>query len=191
MSRRRAVLYIITAIAVLVLGIGSITLRNRLRKPDLSVLERDIDLIAEIADTIIPATETVGAKAVHAERFIIAVIRDCTGNREQQTFIRGLSKVDELAYHKFRQPFTRCTGEQRVQILQTLEEGMYRFGHLYAKLMGYIFGRSFISLIKELTVSAFCTSQKGATDVLLYDYIPGAYTEIIDPDPARRGWAVY
>lgn len=52
-------------------------------------------LLAEIADVIIPTTDTPGAKAAGVEAFIIRVLRDCYVLEEQQSFYVGLAKIDE------------------------------------------------------------------------------------------------
>ena len=52
-------------------------------------------LLAEIADVIVPTTDTPGAKAAGAHQFVIRVMRDCYGYVEQEEFYRELGKLEE------------------------------------------------------------------------------------------------
>ena len=47
-------------------------------------------LLAEVADVIIPTTDTPGAKAAGAEQFMVRVMRDCYPLKEQEAFYAGL-----------------------------------------------------------------------------------------------------
>src|ERR1700733_5792651 len=51
-------------------------------------------LLAEVADTIIPTTDTPGAKAAGVEQFIVRVMRDCYQREDQEKFYAGLAKLD-------------------------------------------------------------------------------------------------
>lgn len=47
------------------------------------------DLLADMAETIIPATDTPGAKALNVHQFIQKMIKDCYEPKAQQTLRTG------------------------------------------------------------------------------------------------------
>ncbi len=51
--------------------------------PNLDITDLQKSLIAEVADVIIPATTTPGAKEAGAQNFIIRVMRDCYLKEDQ------------------------------------------------------------------------------------------------------------
>ena len=55
-------------------------------EPGLAVDDLQEKLLAEIADIIIPATSTPGAKEAGAHNFIVRVVRDCYTKSEQKKF---------------------------------------------------------------------------------------------------------
>src|SRR5882757_8378861 len=53
------------------------------KSPDLASLEQHRNLIADLAEAIIPATDTPGAKEAGVHDFIIMMIKDCTEVKSQ------------------------------------------------------------------------------------------------------------
>ena len=82
MNRRKA----IASLLVLAGGTAAVYSGVRWRRlntaPDLVKLQAHKDLITELAETIIPATDTPGAKAAGITPFIISLVTDCTPHRE-------------------------------------------------------------------------------------------------------------
>lgn len=56
-------------------------------------LENDIALLDEIGETIIPATDTPGAKEVSIGGFISMMVLDCYTPKDQKAFTDGLVKL--------------------------------------------------------------------------------------------------
>ena len=54
-------------------------------------------LIAEVAEIIIPRTDTPGAQDVGVPRFIAAMLQDAFSSEEQQSFISGLQDFEMAA----------------------------------------------------------------------------------------------
>src|SRR4051812_25476834 len=51
-------------------------------------------ILAEIAETIIPKTDTPGAKEAKVEDFIVTMLNDCYKASDQQVVLDGLKKID-------------------------------------------------------------------------------------------------
>src|SRR5436190_20685294 len=78
-------------------------------------------MLAELAETIIPKTDTPGAKDISAHLFALQMIDDCYEKEDQQKFIQGLAAFEKLTKDKFKKSFLECTPQQRQQLLSELE----------------------------------------------------------------------
>src|SRR3954463_6458156 len=81
----------------------------------------DEKLLAEIADTIIPATDTPGAKDVYTHLYTLKMVDDCSEPEQQQQFVKGLKGVNDLANERFGKGFVDCNADQRTSIVSDLD----------------------------------------------------------------------
>lgn len=188
MTRRTAIL---SVVGLGVLAFSSSTfflfIRNY-RKLDLNYLLSRRALIAEIAETIIPATETPGAKDAKVQDFIISMLTDCTDVKSQYNFIRGLKNLEKVTVNEFNKNFITCNNQERIHILTMLEDSERSISGIIWKIRYKLMGNDFIYLMKTYTVMGYCTSEVGATRGLAYDYIPGAYIACM-PLTSQKCWA--
>jgi len=146
-------------------------------------------LIAELAETIIPRTSSPGAKDAKVEEYIITMLINCTEKRVQHTFIDGLKKVQTMCMEKFNKTFETCDGPQKILILKVFEhKAIFENGFL-RKIENKLWGQSFFSELKQLTVRGYFTSRVGATECLAYDYVPGKYQPCIPLTANQKSWA--
>src|SRR5688572_7375848 len=52
-------------------------------------------ILSQVADMIIPTTDTPGAREVGVPSFIDLMLKDCYSKEDQDTFIAGLNEFDE------------------------------------------------------------------------------------------------
>jgi hypothetical protein len=130
--------------------------------------------IAEVADVIIPTTDTPGAKAAGVEKFIIRVLKNCHQPDEQKRFYNGLSEFDAEITKRFSQPFSQLTDAQKKDALQS-----------YASR-----NKSFFLRMKQLTVTGYFNSEIGATQALAYLPIPGRFQGSVPMEPNQKTWAL-
>lgn len=159
-------------------------------KVDLESLGFYKDLIAEIAETIIPATDTPGAKRAKVEDYIIKAILEHENSRTQNTFLTGLRDLQDYTKKKYYKTFQNCSTPEKNAVLGYFEhkETSSEFMH---KLEIKLFGGSFFSKIRELTVYGFCTSKIGATEALAYDPVPVYYLACIPLKNGQKSWATH
>src|SRR5690606_26149353 len=63
-----------------------------------SLFEPDtVDLLGNIADTILPPTGSPGAKEAGVGSFIPVMVRDCYTPEDQQVFLDGLRQLDKAS----------------------------------------------------------------------------------------------
>jgi hypothetical protein len=136
------------------------------------------ELLAELTETIIPETDTPGAKAAGVDRYISLFIQDFLKPAEQQAFSKGLAAVDTDCELQQGRSFMACNKEQRTAFLQKLEKD--------AKGQP---DPNFWRILKSLTLQGYFTSEIGMTKALAYDPIPGAWIPDMKVDEHTKSWA--
>jgi len=87
---------------------------------------QDVAYLDEIAETILPATKTPGAKAAKTGAFMALMVTDCYSPAEQKVFLDGMRKVDEAMRKANNVSFMAATPEQRLAVLTTLDHEQKR-----------------------------------------------------------------
>src|SRR5437660_980409 len=72
-----------------------------------------LELVATVAEHIIPQTDTPGARAAGVHRFVDTLLSDHYPATERDRFLAGLADVDARAQSAHGQPFRQCSPEQR------------------------------------------------------------------------------
>ncbi len=145
----------------------------------------DIALLDEIAETIIPRTQTPGAKDAQVGTFIATFVADCYDETEQKIIKQGLKATEEASQTTFGKSFTDITSQQRYDILHQAA--------LEAKALEKTTANDgaphYFTLFQQLTLLGFFTSEPGFTQVLRYEIVPGKYEACIDYQPGEKAWA--
>ena len=63
------------------------------------------EVLATMVETIIPATDTPGAKALNVHQFVQKMVSDCYEKKVQDNLSDGLTALDGLAQKSFGKPF--------------------------------------------------------------------------------------
>lgn len=187
MTRRSAILVVACMLfAIISGGVGSILYRRKWKPID---LKKHIDTLTEIAEIIIPATSTPGAKKAGVIPYIINEIEMNLTSFNKRTLLLGLEDLENRCYHRYSLSFPLCSAEQKIAALRHFQDKS-RFNNIFLnKIKHKLIGPSFFELIKELTVTAYCTSKIGATQGLAYDHVPVDYVACTPLVPGQRSWA--
>ncbi|EDM38240.1 Twin-arginine translocation pathway signal [Pedobacter sp. BAL39] len=189
MNRRT---YIKSILAVGVLGTASYSLFKWLdiNQPiDVKSLQGYEPLIAELAEVIIPRTDTPGAKDAFVHQFIIKVILNCNHARQQQIFMRGLEDLEQYTNDQYQQSFLKCSQAQKESVVQYFSDHAAYSTELLNKVQKRLWGQSFFTKFRNLTVEGYCLSEPGATQGLAYDYIPGNFMACVPLQANQKSWA--
>lgn len=146
-------------------------------------------LIEEIAETIIPATETPGAKDAKVVNYIINVMERCTSGEERRNFLLRLEELQNYSFKRFSARFEDCTSDAKIAVLKHFETRNSFTNPLINRIKRKIWGESFFEQMKRLVVSGYCTSKLGVTQGLMYDPVPVEYLTCIPYYPNQRSWA--
>jgi gluconate 2-dehydrogenase gamma chain len=145
-------------------------------------------LVSQLAETIIPKTDTPGAKEAGVPAFIDLVLKDCYKKEDQDKFIAGLKAFDDQAKSEAGDPFIDLDAAKQSEFANKV----FRQANEVAKKADQATAeRPFILTMKELTLTGFFTSEPGATQVLQYEAVPGAYHGCLPLAEAGNGktWA--
>jgi hypothetical protein len=146
-------------------------------------------IIAEIAELIIPETDTPGARTAGVDYYIINVLIHCNPLRQQHKFYQGLEDLEAYAVDTYHKEFMFCTAPQKQAVLQHFADHAVYANRILNKINNKFFGQSFFSKIKNLTVEGYCLSRIGATRAMAYDYIPGGFEACIPLQLNQKSWA--
>ena len=122
-------------------------------------------LLEELAETIIPAGSTPGAKDVYAHLFALKMLDDCYNKENQQKFINGMKQFESMVQKRFSKSFVQCSVQEREAMLHDME----------MKKESNEDPVFFYSTIKKLTIQGYSTSQYYLTKVQVYALIPGRF----------------
>ena len=148
-------------------------------KPSASKLdEAQQHLVAELAELIIPRTETPGAIDAGVPTFIDHIVSDWYTPVERTIFLEGLTTIASAG------------PARRVAALQSLEQQ----ASSYSPPPGTsVFGKPderspFFFKLKLLTVLGYYTSEIGATSELAFNPAPGRYDGNVDFATVGKQW---
>ncbi len=189
MKRRKAIGRILAAGGAVVLGFGSYEWYELAKKPDIPYLLAKKELLADLAETIIPVTQIPGAKEAGAVDFMVPILAECTEPKTLNRFIDGLRDLESHTRSRYQRDFTQCTANEKEEILHYFEEESRPVNRLVAKAKNKYLGRPFFETLKWYTVECYCISEKGATQGLTYIAVPGSYQACIPLAPMQKAWA--
>jgi hypothetical protein len=179
-------------------------------KADAGFTAANISLLDEVAETIIPATSTPGAKAAQVGEFMKVMVTDCYTQRQQDAFVSGIGELDEACKKMNSKGFVESTPEQRKAFLVSLEKEAKEFNQkrdeadkplreehkkkneaLAWKDQKDFEGAPshYYTMMKQLTLLGFFTSKTGMTETLRHVPIPGKYDGNLAYNKGDKAWA--
>jgi len=186
MNRREAISSVALLLGGTILGADAF-LSGCKTKTDagVSFTPTNISFLDEVAETILPATGSPGAKAAKVGEFMTVIVRDCYEEKDQKIFMDGMKKLDEASKAKNSKSFMESTAAQRHDLLVALDTEAKE----YQKNKKKDDPTHYFRMIKELTLWGYFTSEEGATKALRYVAVPGRYEGCIPYKKGDKAWA--
>lgn len=177
---------------------------------DAGFTEANIALLDEIAETIIPATDTPGAKAAKLGAFMKVMVTDCYTEAQQKAFVAGISQLEDACKKANGKTFMECTAQQRHDFLVTLEKEAKDYNtkrdeadkpkreavEKANKDLAWKDHKEFeaapshyYTMMKQLTLFGFFTSETGMTKTLRHIPVPGKYDGAFPYAKGDKAWA--
>lgn len=173
--------------------------KNPAAKPSLVFTDDDIAFLNEVAETILPATGTPGAKAADVGRFMTVIVNDCYEEDDQKVFHEGIGKIDEACKKMYDVIFIKATPQQRHELLVSLDkeakdhqkkrsdfnkeqdekekEELAKGNKDFKKEK---MPNHYYTMMKQLTLWGYFTSKEGVTNAFRYVPVPGRYEGVIE-----------
>src|SRR5689334_19220352 len=84
--------------------------------------ENDIAFFDEVAETIIPKTDTPGAKDAETGKFIATYAMGCYDEAQQKTLFDGIQQLNNAAEKKYAAAFMQLTVQQKEELLSIIDK---------------------------------------------------------------------
>lgn len=141
------------------------------------------ELVATIAEHIIPETDTPGARGAGVHVFIDRMLAGHYGDDDRKRVLDGLEELDERAQRDGGRPFIKGSADEQRAMLTRVDR------EAFAPTAG---PREvpWFRTIKELTVLGYYTSEIGATQELKYVAVPDRFEGCVPLTQIGRTWAV-
>ncbi|HEX2609016.1 MAG TPA: gluconate 2-dehydrogenase subunit 3 family protein [Flavisolibacter sp.] len=209
MNRREAVQYISILLGGTLIGADSfLSGCNTKTGSTTEFTPENIAYLDEIADTILPTTSTPGAKAAKVGQFMTVMVNDCYEAGDQQAFHEGLNKLNEASKKKYDKTFMDLAPDQRTALLIEIDkeakeyqkkvsdfnnkEGEKEKAEIAKGNKNYkrqSMAPHYFTMMKQLTLLGYFTSEIGTTQARRYKAVPGSYQGCIPYKKGDKAWA--
>lgn len=120
--------------------------------------------LQEIVNTMIPETDTPGAKELGVEKFISIMVKDCYEEEIKADFLAGFDELNSFSNKLYGNPFIKITEAERNDVLCTLEAS-----ETPEKKM------NFVAFVKGLTIAGYMSSQYVMENHTDYELVPSRF----------------
>jgi len=144
-------------------------------------------IVRTMTEMILPRTETPGAADVGATEFIDLLLTEWYDDPDRSLFLNGLADVDSRSKTLFAKDFVDCSALQQADILTALGERMIQEAaeHPRPQFDTSVSETNFYAMLRRLTLTSYYTSEKGATEELHFEIVPGMYDGCHTTTPAK------
>ncbi len=171
MDRRQALLGIAAMFGTQLLPPIRVAIANGLDPVDMSGATlfddaRRLD-IAALAETIIPETDTPGAREAGVGEFIEFMLQEWFPDEDRDRFVDGMERLNDHCRTELDRRFAELDSEEQIAVVSALMEGnagTFDDG-----------GEDFFEHAKQLTLFGYYTSEIGMTVERRYLPVPGRY----------------
>jgi len=118
--------------------------------------------LEEAVETILPETDTPGARAARVHVFVDLAARDCLAPADRQALVAGLDRLGA--------GFPSLAPVEKQRRLEAMDKPAF-------------------AVLKDLTMLGYFTSEIGCTQALAYEAVPGGYRGCLDLKPGQKAWA--
>jgi len=146
----------------------------------------DLALLDEIGDTIIPTTNTPGAKSVKIGAFMAMMVKDCYDDANHAVFLEGLTAINDASRAKCGKDFLSASATERTVLLNELD--VVQKQQQAAKAKGA--PPHYFRMMKQLTLLGYFSSEVGATQAMRFAEVPGRFDGNAPYQKGDRAWFV-
>lgn len=126
------------------------------------------DMLAAIADTIIPEGGGMGALSTGVDKFLVKLFDDCYEEPVRENIKTKIKELDQNTGKAYSKPFSSCSQEEREKMLTAQASS------------GDKTSKEFFELVKAETIRGFNTSKPVMVNYFKYKVVPGHYYGCVD-----------
>ena len=119
--------------------------------------------LAAIVDTIIPATNTPGAKELGVHQLIQKIVADCYDTPAQDSLSMGLVLTDAVSLGDYGSSFRHLNPEQRLEVLKKMAVSTNPDQ------------KNFLAMVKRLTIDGYMRSEYVMTNITKFEFAPNRF----------------
>jgi hypothetical protein len=188
------------------------------KKASVGFSSDDITLLDDVGETIIPTTaDSAGAKSAKIGEFMRTIVNDCYTENQHKTFTEGISQLQQACQTKYKKDFISLSPDEKKEFVTALDKEAkaltgsddYKkrklaFDSLQANWVrseetNNDFGAShlkdeypphYFTMIKQLTIWGYFTSEVGMTKALRYIETPGKFDGAYPYKKGDKAWAI-
>jgi len=145
-----------------------------------------ISLLDEVGETILPHTaSSPGAKEAKIGEFMKAIVSDCYEAKDQHIFMDGIAKLNAASQEKHNNDFTDLSANEKHDLLVAIDKEAKDYGESKQKDDP----THYFTMMKQLTLWGYFTSEVGSKQALRYEPLPGKYEGCIPYKKGDKAWA--
>lgn len=122
-------------------------------------------VLMDISETILPSTDTPGAKTLALHMFALKMLDDCYEKGDHLKFFKGLEKLEESAKENYGHSFMSCSTAEKECLLEDIEQNQDLTDEKSL----------FYNIIKQRLIQGYLNSKYVMTNLLIYRLIPDRY----------------
>lgn len=147
-------------------------------------------VVSELAETILPKTETPGAKDLNVDIFVDLMCKKYLGPDDQEHVMKGYDHFTGVCDTLHGKSFVDMDSSGRAKVIERMEQDSNRFNpSIWGSPLGKQEPLDFYRRIKQFTLMGYYTSEEIGKNVLKFDPIPGAFQACI-PYTGDNAWTI-
>ena len=145
----------------------------------------DVELLDDVADTMLPETDTPSARAAGVGPFMALMVTDSYYPDDQQIFRSGLEDIQARSRDGYGAEFAALTDAQRLELVEALDAEQHAHGQSNPPGAPAHYFR----MMKELALFGYFTSEVGYMQAMRYVETPGRFDPCVPLEAGGKTWA--
>lgn len=146
--------------------------------------------LAEIGETMLPKTDTPGAKEVLVHEYIDQAVAICMDEEDQQKFKTGFTALLADCQASHQKSFMECDAATRLAFLNKHDKAARDFMDANPDIDDDDDDTPFFIELKQMILFGYFTSEKIGTEVTAYLPIPGGYEPCMPYEDGTPIWTL-
>lgn len=190
MDRRQAISRVGLILGGTVLGaevfLTGCSKQKELTSPSMAFSSDTVTFLDEVGETILPVTSSSpGAKEAKIGEFMKVIVTDCYEEKDHKIFLEGIGKLNQASQKKYSKDFMPLKAEEKHDLLVDLDAE----AKAYEKNKQKGEPTHYFTMMKQLTLWGYFTSEVGSKNALRYLPVPGRFDGCYPYEEGDKAWA--